>query len=105
MRPKIFPSPKWRDGSTDQIINRLRPALAKVPGATLSMQAAQDLSVGGRTTRTQYQYTVQDSNINELNEWAPKLLAALQKLPMLRDVASDHETNNGMVSLQIEREQ
>jgi HAE1 family hydrophobic/amphiphilic exporter-1 len=56
--------------------HRLRPQLAKVPGATLFLQAAQDLNVGGRTTRTQYQYTLQDSDINELNDWAPKLLAA-----------------------------
>jgi HAE1 family hydrophobic/amphiphilic exporter-1/multidrug efflux pump len=94
-----------RSASADQIINRLRPQLAKVPGATLFMQAAQDLNVGGRTTRTQYQYTVQDSDINELNEWAPKLLAELQKLPMLRDVASDQQTNSGMLSLDIDRDQ
>jgi hydrophobic/amphiphilic exporter-1 (mainly G- bacteria), HAE1 family len=94
-----------RDASADQIINRLRPQLAKVPGATLFMQAAQDLNVGGRTTRTQYQYTLQDSNIDELNDWAPKLLAALQKLPMLRDVASDQQTTSGMLSLTIDRDQ
>src|SRR5277367_4382210 len=63
-----------RSVSADQIITRLRPQLAKVPGITLFMQAAQDLNVGGRTSRTQYQYTLQDSNIDELNEWAPKVL-------------------------------
>jgi hydrophobic/amphiphilic exporter-1 (mainly G- bacteria), HAE1 family len=89
----------------DQIINRLRPQLAKVPGATLFLQAAQDLNIGGRTSRTQYQYTLQDSDINELNDWAPKLLAELQKLPMLRDVASDQQTTSGMVSLTIDRDQ
>jgi hydrophobic/amphiphilic exporter-1 (mainly G- bacteria), HAE1 family len=94
-----------RSASADQIINRLRPQLAQVPGATLFMQAAQDLNVGGRTSRTQYQYTVQDSDINELNEWAPELLAALQKLPMLRDVASDQQTSSGMLSLNIDRDQ
>src|SRR5882757_2073680 len=94
-----------RSASADQIITRLRPQLAKVPGATLFMQAAQDLNVGGRTTRTQYQYTVQDSDINELNQWAPKLLAELQKLPMLRDVASDQQTSSGMLSLTIDRDQ
>jgi hydrophobe/amphiphile efflux-1 (HAE1) family protein len=93
-----------RDASADQIINRLRPQLAKVPGATLFMQAAQDLNIGGRTSRTQYQYTLQDSDINELNDWAPKELAALQKLPMLRDVASDQQTTSGMVSLEIDRD-
>jgi multidrug efflux pump subunit AcrB len=94
-----------RSADSDQIINRLRPQLAKVPGATLFMQSAQDLNVGGRTTRTQYQYTLQDSDINELNAWAPKLLAELQKLPMLRDVASDQQTSSGMLSLTIDRDQ
>jgi hydrophobic/amphiphilic exporter-1 (mainly G- bacteria), HAE1 family len=94
-----------RSSTADQIITRLRPQLAKVPGATLFMQAAQDLNVGGRTSRTQYQYTLQDSNIDELNEWAPRLLAALQKLPLLRDVASDQQTSSGMLSLVIDRDQ
>jgi hydrophobic/amphiphilic exporter-1 (mainly G- bacteria), HAE1 family len=93
-----------RDATADQIITRLRPQLAKVPGATLFMQAAQDLNIGGRTSRTQYQYTLQDSDINELNAWAPKELAALQKLPMLRDVASDQQTSSGMLSLEIDRD-
>ena len=96
---------KERSASADQIINRLRPQLAKVPGATLFLQAAQDLNVGGRTTRTQYQYTLQDSDINELNEWAPKVLAELQKLPMMRDVASDQQTSSGMLSIVIDRDQ
>src|SRR5258708_38908210 len=89
----------------DEIITRLRPQLAKVPGIQLFIQAAQDLNVGGRTSRTQYQYTLQDSDINELNEWAPKLLAELQKLPSLRDVASDQQTSSGMLSLTIDRDQ
>jgi multidrug efflux pump subunit AcrB len=93
-----------RDATADQVITRLRPQLAKVPGATLFMQAAQDLNVGGRTTRTQYQYTLQDSNIDELNDWAPRLLTELQKLPMLRDVASDQQTTSGMLSLTIDRD-
>jgi hydrophobe/amphiphile efflux-1 (HAE1) family protein len=94
-----------RSDTADQIITRLRPQLAQVPGATLFMQAAQDLNVGGRTTRTQFQYTLQDSDINELNGWAPKLLARLQKLPALRDVASDQQTSSGMLSLTIDRDQ
>jgi hydrophobe/amphiphile efflux-1 (HAE1) family protein len=94
-----------RRSSADQIINRLRPQLAKVSGATLFMQAAQDLNVGGRTTRTQFQYTLQDSNIDELNDWAPRVLAELQKLPMLRDVASDQQTSSGMLSITIDRDQ
>jgi hydrophobic/amphiphilic exporter-1 (mainly G- bacteria), HAE1 family len=94
-----------RKSDADQIINRLRPQLLKVPGIQLFVQAAQDLNVGGRTSRTQYQYTLQDSDISELNEWAPKLLAELQKLPSLRDVASDQQTSSGMLSLTIDRDQ
>jgi hydrophobic/amphiphilic exporter-1 (mainly G- bacteria), HAE1 family len=94
-----------RSASADEIITRLRPQLAKVPGATLFMQAAQDLNVGGRTSRTQYQYTLQDSDIDELNLWAPKMLEALKKVPVLRDVASDQQTSSGMLSLVIDRDQ
>jgi HAE1 family hydrophobic/amphiphilic exporter-1/multidrug efflux pump len=94
-----------RTASADDIINRLRPQLTKVAGATLFLQASQDLQVGGRTTRTQYQYTLQDSDIDELNSWAPRLLGELQKLPMLRDVASDQQTSSGMLSLTIDRDQ
>jgi hydrophobic/amphiphilic exporter-1 (mainly G- bacteria), HAE1 family len=94
-----------RTATADQIISRLRPKLAQVQGATLFLQASQDLNVGGRLARTQYQYTLQDSNIDELNEWAPKLLAQLQKLPMLRDVATDQQASSTMLSLSIDRDQ
>ena len=94
-----------RSANADEIITRLRPKLAEVPGATLFLQAAQDLNIGGRTTRTQYQYTLQDSDIGELNSWAPRLLGALQNLPTLRDVASDQQTSSGMLSLTIDRDQ
>jgi hydrophobe/amphiphile efflux-1 (HAE1) family protein len=94
-----------RKSNADEIITRLRPQIAKVQGATLFLQAAQDLTVGGRTTRTQFQYTLQDSDIDELNAWAPRVLAELQGLPMLRDVASDQQTSSGMVALTIDRDQ
>jgi HAE1 family hydrophobic/amphiphilic exporter-1 len=94
-----------RKSDADQIITRLRPQLARVPGIQLFVQAAQDLNVGGRTSRTQYQYTLQDSDINELNEWAPKMLEVLQKLPSLKDVASDQQTSSGMLSMTIDRDQ
>jgi HAE1 family hydrophobic/amphiphilic exporter-1/multidrug efflux pump len=77
-----------RKYSADEIINRLRPQIAKVPGATLFMQVPQDLNVGGRLTRTQYQYTLQDADLDELNNWAPLLLARLEKLALLQDVAT-----------------
>jgi hydrophobe/amphiphile efflux-1 (HAE1) family protein len=94
-----------RKATADEIVNRLRKQLAKVQGATLYLQAAQDLNVGGRLARTQYQYTLQDANLDELNQWAPKLLDELKKLPQLRDVASDQQTNSTMLSVNIDRDQ
>jgi HAE1 family hydrophobic/amphiphilic exporter-1 len=94
-----------RSSTADQIIARLRRQIAQVPGATLFLQAAQDVSVGGRLARTQYQYTLQDSDLKELNEWAPKLQMQLQKLPTLRDVATDQQANSSMLSLSIDRDQ
>src|SRR5262249_16607567 len=63
-----------RDASAGQVIARLRPKLDKVEGARLFLQASQDVNIGGRLARTQFQYTLQDANIDELNEWAPKIL-------------------------------
>jgi hydrophobe/amphiphile efflux-1 (HAE1) family protein len=94
-----------RSDSADQVIARLRREIARVPGATMFLQAAQDLNVGGRLARTQYQYTLQDADLDELNDWAPKLLAQLQRLPMLRDVASDQQNGSSMLSLAIDRDQ
>ena len=82
-----------RTASADQVIARLRPQLAKVEGAALFLQAAQDVRVGGRVARTQYQYTLQGSDFDELNQWAPKVLAKLKTLPELRDVATDQQTD------------
>jgi hydrophobe/amphiphile efflux-1 (HAE1) family protein len=94
-----------RADSADEVIARLRREIAQVPGATLFLQAAQDLNVGGRLARTQYQYTLQDADLDELNDWAPKLLAQLQQLPMLRDVASDQQASSSMLSMTIDRDQ
>jgi multidrug efflux pump subunit AcrB len=94
-----------RKATADQVIARLRAELAGVQGATYFLQAAQDLNVGGRTSRTQYQYTLQDPDLDELNEWAPKLLAKLRSLPQLRDVATDQQTNSTMLALTIDRDQ
>ena len=81
-----------RDVNAGQIIARLRPKLEKVEGARLYMQASQDVRLGGRATRTQFEFTLQDANLDELDEWAPKILARMQKLPELRDVATDQQT-------------
>ena len=94
-----------RKSSADQVIQRLRRQFNTVSGGTAYLQAVQDINMGGRTTRTQYQYTLEDSDLDELNEWAPKLMEALQKLPQLRDVASDQQTNSTKVALVIDRDQ
>jgi multidrug efflux pump len=78
--------------SASDVIRRLQPALAAVPGITLYMQPVQDLTVDDRVSRTQFQYTLEDPNASELDHYAPELLAAMQKLPELRDVASDQQT-------------
>jgi HAE1 family hydrophobic/amphiphilic exporter-1 len=94
-----------RDATADQVIERLRKKINTVPGGTVFLQAAQDLNVGGRTSRTQYQYTLQDANLDELNSWAPRLLAELKKLPQLRDVASDQQNSSTKLALVIDRDQ
>ena len=94
-----------RDVTADQIIARLRGRLDKVQGARLFLQAAQDVRVGGRASRTQFQYTLQGSDIAQLNEWAPKILDKLKGLPELRDVASDQQTNGTTLTLEIDRDQ
>jgi hydrophobe/amphiphile efflux-1 (HAE1) family protein len=94
-----------RDASADQVIRRLQPQLAHIEGAALFMQVAQDLNVGGRVSRTQYQFTLQDADLDELNQWAPKLLDRLKALPELRDVASDQQTGGGTLTLTIDRDQ
>jgi HAE1 family hydrophobic/amphiphilic exporter-1 len=93
-----------RTASAQQIIARLRPKLEKVEGARLYMQAAQDVRLGGRPTRTQFEFTLQDANLGELNEWAPKILSKMQTLPELRDVATDQQTQGTSLELTINRD-
>ncbi|QOZ34961.1 efflux RND transporter permease subunit [Bradyrhizobium sp. CCBAU 53421] len=93
-----------RDANAQQIIARLRPKLEKVLGARLFMQAAQDVRLGGRPTRTQFEFTLQDADLSELNQWAPKILSKMQTLPQLRDVATDQQTNGTTVELKINRD-
>ena len=93
-----------RRAMADDIINRLRPQLARVSGVTLFLQVAQDISVGGRVARTQYQYTLQGSDLNDLLEWGPRMLDALRRLPELQDVATDQQTNAPAATVVIDRD-
>ena len=93
-----------RKVTADQIITRLRPQLARVPGATLFLQAVQDLRVGGRQSGAQYQFTIQSGDLSVLTYWAPQLLKALKQIPSLTDVNSDQQNNGLAANLAIDRE-
>jgi multidrug efflux pump len=90
--------------TADQVIGRLRGKLAVVPGATLYMQSAQDLTIGGRLGQAQYQYTLQGEDLAELNQWSPRLLAKLRSLPELRDVNTDQQDKGLQTSVLIDRD-
>ena len=89
--------------SASEVMRRLQPELAKVDGITLYMQPIQDLTVEDRVSQTQYQYTLEDANADELNQWTTKLLARMQTLPELRDVATDQQTHGLQARLVIDR--
>jgi multidrug efflux pump len=93
-----------RGDTADVIINRLRPKTAGIPGATLYLQAFQELRIGGRGSATQYQYTLMADTLKDLDEWAPKLMAAMQKLPELKDVATDQQDDGLRAQLVIDRD-
>jgi multidrug efflux pump len=95
---------KERKISSDQVIARLRPKMAKVAGATMFLQSAQDLQIGGRMGNAQYQYTLQSENIAELNEWAPKMLAKLRTLPLLRDANTDQQVHGLQETVLVDRD-
>ena len=87
----------------DQVIARLRPKLAAVPGASLFLQAGQDLRIGGRQSSAQYQYTIQSDNLNDLVKWGPVLLAQVKKLPGFTEVNTDQQNNGLQASLVYDR--
>jgi HAE1 family hydrophobic/amphiphilic exporter-1 len=93
-----------RDVNVFQIIARLRPQLAQIPGMRVYLQAAQDVTVGGRFSRTQFQYTLQDANYDELSAWSQKILDKLKSLPELRDVATDQQNGGTTLTLKIDRD-
>ncbi|MFG1462406.1 efflux RND transporter permease subunit [Xanthobacter sp. DSM 24535] len=93
-----------RDASADEVIARLRPKLGKVPGATLFLQAMQDVRAGGRQSNAQYQYTLQSDDLDLLREWTPKITEALRTLPEIADVNSDTQEKGLEVDLKIDRD-
>jgi multidrug efflux pump len=99
-RDKIGRSPV----RVDQIIARLRRKLSVVPGATLFLTATQDLNIGGRFSNAQFQYTIQSEDLNELNYWAPRILAKLRSLPELRDVNSDQQDKGLAAQVTVDRD-
>jgi multidrug efflux pump subunit AcrB len=94
-----------RTHSASQIIDRLRPQLAQVEGATLFLQPTQDITVGGRIGRGSFQYTLQDSNFAELTTWSQKMLEKMRALPELADAASDLLANAPQLKVTINRDQ
>jgi multidrug efflux pump len=92
-----------RDLSASDVIRRLQSSLQKVQGIALYMQPVQNITVDDRVSRTQYQYTLEDPDSNELNEWTNRFVAKLKALPQLEDVATDQQTGGLAVSLVIDR--
>jgi hydrophobe/amphiphile efflux-1 (HAE1) family protein len=88
----------------DKVIARLNEALQPVWGITLYMQAAQDITIGARVSKTQYQYTLVDVDSDELDHWAPILLKKLQTLPQLTDVASDQQSTGRLLKVEVDRQ-
>jgi hydrophobe/amphiphile efflux-1 (HAE1) family protein len=93
-----------RKVSADQVINRLRKKLSVVPGATLYLQAQQDIRVGGRSSNSQYQFTLSSEDLDELNTWAPKVLAKMKTISQLRDVATDQQDKGLEAQVVIDRD-
>ncbi|ADJ63982.1 MMPL family transporter [Herbaspirillum seropedicae] len=99
----LKPKDQGRTTNADEIIARLRPKVARIEGVNLFMQASQDINVGGRLSRTQYQYTITDTDLDELNVWAPRMLERFRQLPQLTDVASDQQNQAAAAVITIDR--
>jgi multidrug efflux pump len=100
----LKPKGKERKLTADQVIGEMRRKLAAVPGATLFMQSAQDLTIGGRQSQAQYQYTLQGEDLKELSTWAPRLLQKLRTLKELRDVNTDQQDRGLDAEVMIDRD-
>ncbi|HVJ66890.1 MAG TPA: multidrug efflux RND transporter permease subunit [Caulifigura sp.] len=93
-----------RELNSDGVIARIRSKAAKIPGGTLLMQVSQDLRLGGRSSSAQFQYTLRGNSLQELNEWAPKLLNEMRKLPGIADVNTDAQNKGLQTRLEVDRE-
>jgi multidrug efflux pump len=93
-----------READATEVIRRLQPALAAIPGLSVFMQPVQDITVDDRVSRAQFQYTLEDPNVDKLHEWAPRMMAKLQQLPELRDVASDQQQHGLRAQLVLDRD-
>jgi hydrophobe/amphiphile efflux-1 (HAE1) family protein len=93
-----------RDASAQQVIQRLRPQVAEVTGVRYFMQAGQDITVGGRLSKTEFQYTLTSTDSEELNHWAPIIEQAMTKLPELQDVTSDQQIAAPHLAIDIDRD-
>jgi len=93
-----------RKATADEVINQLRRTLGNIPGAKLYLQSAQDITVGGRQSAAQYQYTMTADDQADLDKWVPKVEASLRKLPMLTDVNTDQQDNSMQATVNINRD-
>jgi multidrug efflux pump len=93
-----------RKSDVGVIIRRLQQKLAEVPGITIYLQPVQDLTIETRTSRTQFQYTLEDADPAELSEWAPRMLEKMRALPQLADVASDEESDGLQLRITVDRD-
>lgn len=95
---------RHRDATAGEVIARLRAKLQQVPGVTLYLQAAQDINLSARGSRTQYQYVLRDPDLEELNAWAPRMLERMRGMPQLTDVATDQQPGGPTAKLTIDRD-
>ena len=100
----LKPKDEGRKSTADEVIARLRPQFAKLVGVQAFLQANQDITVGGRAGRAQYQYTLSDADLGELDAWTPRLLDALKKLPEIKDASSDQQSEGAAARLTIDRD-
>jgi len=93
-----------RDAGVERVIARLRKRAAAVPGAMLYLRSYQDITVGGRISSSQYQFTLSSENLRDLEDWAPRVEARMRELPQLQDIASDQQTHGLEATLVIDRD-